>query len=74
MVRRGDEHQVSCRNHLALFGIMRFLSLFTRQMSHSPLKRQFPPLYQGTGDSATDRLAFFHILERLKVFSLSSAI
>ncbi|KAH9933407.1 HD domain-containing protein [Fomitopsis serialis] len=29
-------------------------------------KRVFPPLYQSTGDVAVDRLAFFHILERLK--------
>lgn len=30
-------------------------------------KRQFPPLYRSSGDSSSDRLAFFHILERLKV-------
>ncbi|KZT70809.1 hypothetical protein DAEQUDRAFT_764378 [Daedalea quercina L-15889] len=29
-------------------------------------KRVFPPLYQSTGNVAADRLAFFHILERLK--------
>jgi len=29
-------------------------------------KRVFPPLYKSSGDSASDRLAFFHILERLK--------
>ncbi|TFK39492.1 HD domain-containing protein [Crucibulum laeve] len=29
-------------------------------------KREFPPLYQGTGDAPTDRLAFIHIIERLK--------
>ncbi|GJE91238.1 HD domain-containing protein [Phanerochaete sordida] len=28
--------------------------------------RTFPPLYKATGDAATDRLAFFHVLERLK--------
>lgn len=32
-------------------------------------KRIFPPLYQSTGEVALDRLAFFHILERLKVRS-----
>ncbi len=30
-------------------------------------KRHFPPLYKSSGDSSSDRLAFFHILERLKV-------
>ncbi|KAJ8591006.1 HD domain-containing protein [Rhizopogon salebrosus TDB-379] len=29
-------------------------------------KRVFPPLYTPTGDASTDRLAFFHILEKLK--------
>ncbi|KAH9026355.1 hypothetical protein EDB85DRAFT_173309 [Lactarius pseudohatsudake] len=29
-------------------------------------KRHFPPLYKSSGDSSSDRLAFFHILERLK--------
>lgn len=33
----------------------------------SPSKRTFPPLYTPTGNVDTDRLAFFHILERLKV-------
>ncbi|KAF9499379.1 HD domain-containing protein [Pleurotus eryngii] len=28
--------------------------------------REFPPLYEQTGNAASDRLAFFHILERLK--------
>ncbi|KAF9244117.1 HD domain-containing protein, partial [Melanogaster broomeanus] len=28
--------------------------------------RSFPPLYKQTGDAETDRLAFFHVLERLK--------
>ncbi|CAK5273656.1 unnamed protein product, partial [Mycena citricolor] len=28
--------------------------------------REFPPLYQSTGDASSDRLAFFHLLERLK--------
>ncbi|KAG1722650.1 hypothetical protein EDD22DRAFT_831291 [Suillus occidentalis] len=31
-----------------------------------PAKRVFPPLYASTGDAAIDRLAFFHVLERLK--------
>ena len=30
-------------------------------------KRVFPPLYVPTGDISKDRLAFIHILERLKV-------
>jgi hypothetical protein len=30
-------------------------------------KRVFPPLYVQTGDISRDRLAFIHILERLKV-------
>lgn len=29
-------------------------------------KRVFPPLYVPTGDVDTDRLAFFHVLQRLK--------
>ncbi|TCD71773.1 hypothetical protein EIP91_003116 [Steccherinum ochraceum] len=29
-------------------------------------KRVFPPLYKSSGDVSQDRLAFFHILERLK--------
>ncbi|KAI0077751.1 HD domain-containing protein [Panus rudis PR-1116 ss-1] len=29
-------------------------------------KRTFPPLYVPTGDISLDRLAFFHVLERLK--------
>lgn len=37
----------------------------------SPVKekweRELPPTYASTGDLAVDRLAFFHILERLKV-------
>jgi hypothetical protein len=33
----------------------------------SSFKRVFPPLYTPTGDASTDRLAFFHILEKLKV-------
>ncbi|KAI0831911.1 HD domain-containing protein [Trametes gibbosa] len=39
------------------------------QMStDSPItsKRVFPPLYQSSGDASSDRLAFFHILEKLK--------
>jgi hypothetical protein len=30
-------------------------------------KRTFPPLYTPSGDESLDRLAFIHILERLKV-------
>ncbi|KAF5362511.1 hypothetical protein D9756_002677 [Leucocoprinus leucothites] len=51
---------------------MRILSLsrstFVRRfaMAQNMQKREFPPLYEGTGDQAVDRLAFFHILERLK--------
>ncbi|KAF4610854.1 hypothetical protein D9613_006634 [Agrocybe pediades] len=29
-------------------------------------KRVFPPLYVPTGDTAKDKLAFIHVLERLK--------
>ncbi|KAF9266717.1 HD domain-containing protein [Marasmius fiardii PR-910] len=32
----------------------------------SERSRAFPPLYQSTGNPGIDRLAFFHILERLK--------
>ncbi|KAI0316809.1 hypothetical protein OF83DRAFT_1244650 [Amylostereum chailletii] len=32
----------------------------------SPSKRVFPPLYQSSGNASEDRLAFFHIIERLK--------
>ncbi|KXN86731.1 HD domain-containing protein C4G3.17 [Leucoagaricus sp. SymC.cos] len=35
-------------------------------MSQNVHKREFPPLYEATGDKAMDRLAFFHVLERLK--------
>ncbi|EGO20611.1 hypothetical protein SERLADRAFT_351721 [Serpula lacrymans var. lacrymans S7.9] len=34
--------------------------------SGSSSKRIFPPLYVSSGDISADRLAFFHILERLK--------
>lgn len=37
-------------------------------------RRTFPPLYQSSGDDAQDRLAFFHILERLKVHMSTLAI
>lgn len=36
-----------------------------------PQKRIFPPLYKSSGDPASDRLAFFHVLERLKVCSIT---
>ncbi|EIW78999.1 HD domain-containing protein [Coniophora puteana RWD-64-598 SS2] len=32
----------------------------------SEAKRVFPPLYVASGNASTDRLAFFHIIERLK--------
>ncbi|KZP30463.1 HD domain-containing protein [Athelia psychrophila] len=35
-------------------------------MADIPAKRVFPPLYQSSGNEGTDRIAFFHILERLK--------
>jgi hypothetical protein len=35
-------------------------------------KRVFPPLYKTQGNEAADRLAFFHLLERLKVIDDSS--
>ncbi|TBU30614.1 HD domain-containing protein [Dichomitus squalens] len=34
--------------------------------STTSAKRSFPPLYVSSGDVAQDKLAFFHILERLK--------
>ncbi|KZV63763.1 HD domain-containing protein, partial [Peniophora sp. CONT] len=34
--------------------------------SSTPSPRTFPPLYKSSGNEASDRLAFFHILERLK--------
>jgi len=30
-------------------------------------KREFPPPYVSSGDESVDRLAFLHVLERLKV-------
>ncbi|KIP02733.1 hypothetical protein PHLGIDRAFT_20410 [Phlebiopsis gigantea 11061_1 CR5-6] len=35
-------------------------------MASTSAKRNFPPLYVSRGDIASDRLEFFHILERLK--------
>lgn len=37
------------------------------QLALGERKRSFPPLYIGTSDHSIDRLAFIHILERLKV-------
>ncbi|TFK68730.1 hypothetical protein BDN72DRAFT_841406 [Pluteus cervinus] len=41
-----------------------------KRMLHGPPKpsppRVFPPLYTSTGDEGQDKLAFFHVLERLK--------
>ncbi|KAI0630804.1 HD domain-containing protein [Trametes polyzona] len=42
------------------------MSETTSLSSSSAPKRVFPPLYKSSGDAAMDRLAFFHILERLK--------
>jgi hypothetical protein len=39
-------------------------------MSEKAQGRVFPPLYKSSGDPASDRLAFFHVLERLKVCSV----
>lgn len=39
-----------------------------------PQRRIFPPLYKSSGDPASDRLAFFHVLERLKVCSPSPPV
>ena len=39
--------------------------------SASTSERTFPPLYSPTGNESKDRLAFFHILERLKVTTRS---
>lgn len=41
--------------------------LLTTTMSAAP--RTFPPLYKSSGNESEDRLAFFHVLERLKVRS-----
>ena len=41
-------------------------SQFPPLRSQTP-KRVFPPPYKSTGDPSADRLAFVHILERLKV-------
>ena len=35
--------------------------------SETSTTRRFAPLYKPTGNENVDRLAFFHILERLKV-------
>ena len=35
--------------------------------SNGAATRVFPPLYVSSGNASADRLAFFHILERLKV-------
>ena len=39
----------------------------TSEVTSKSDKRIFPPLYVQTGDISKDRLAFIHILERLKV-------
>ncbi|OSD05342.1 HD domain-containing protein [Trametes coccinea BRFM310] len=38
----------------------------TTTLSSASSPRTFPPLYVSSGDVSADRLAFFHILERLK--------
>lgn len=49
-----------------------FARMVTQPTVTSPeSKRIFPPLYVSSGDAAQDRLAFFHILERLKVCHMS---
>ena len=40
---------------------------FIMDAGTSSAKRVFPPLYESSGNASEDRLAFFHILERLKV-------
>lgn len=52
-----------------LVGLSQIATIMT-EVSETPPTRVFPPLYKSSGDSASDRLAFFHILERLKVRSL----
>ena len=44
-----------------------------RSNSLCTMPRTFPPPYHPTGDADADRLAFFHVLERLKV-PISTAI
>lgn len=34
--------------------------------------REFPPMYNPTGDVPKDRLAFFHLIEKVKVLDLST--
>lgn len=46
-----------------------FTTIMTGDLE-TPPARVFRPLYKSSGDSASDRLAFFHILEQLKVRSL----
>jgi putative hydrolase of HD superfamily len=43
----------------------------TEMPEPGPQRRIFPPLYKSSGDPASDRLAFFHVLERLKVCSIT---
>lgn len=40
----------------------------------APSGRTFPPLYSSAGDASMDRLAFFHILERLKVSFMALSV
>lgn len=43
------------------------LDIDNHSMSDSTPRRTFKPLYKSTGDVMSDKLAFFHILEELKV-------
>ncbi|EIM88714.1 HD domain-containing protein [Stereum hirsutum FP-91666 SS1] len=42
------------------------MSSSASQIPLVPEKRVFPPLYKSSGNKSEDRLAFFHILEKLK--------
>lgn len=47
--------------------VLRFAVLMDDFELEVPSKRVFEPLWVPTGDVSIDRLAFFHVLERLKV-------
>lgn len=59
------------RSNLGLTSFLqqrKYINSDTRTMSSTTTpQRTFPPLYQSSGEPSVDKLAFFHILERLKV-------
>ena len=69
--KRGERDQ---RRTCARCGICMMGKLFPRSIALDHLihvmdipQRVFPPLYTPTGDKSIDRLAFIHVVERLKV-------